>query len=109
MDSLRNVSPPRKIGVGVLIVLFAIGAAIGIGVAYDVYQDRKATVVIKGVVDLYETHDEISNKKVSTLQASDQVHVLRIRYGKDYQAIKVRASDGRKGWLISGGNFELQR
>ena len=93
--------------VGGVLVLAVMGA-----VAYDTHLDRQHTVTFAGPVRVFVDdfpHDYERTDVIATLDRNDHATVLRIWYGKDYQAIKIRLADGRTGYLISGesGDYVL--
>ena len=80
--------------------------------AYDTYRDRQHTVIIAEGVRVFENGNSRGYDRkdvVSILKRDEHVRVLRIWYGKDYEAIRIELSDGRTGYLISGesGNYSL--
>jgi hypothetical protein len=101
-----------------LIAILAIAAAgIGIAVALvvvDVHEDRQYQVRITGNTKLYNSESPSPDKRgvegvIQILQPGDEVRVLRILRGSDYDAIRVELKDGRIGYIFLGDNFELSR
>ena len=41
-----------------------------------------------------------SNKETGKIMAGEQVRALRMGYGKDFRAWKVRGRAGKEGWFI---------
>jgi len=107
---------PTK-GWRLFIVVLAVGALAVVATivapfAYDVYQDRNHSLTFTGQVFLFEKSESLGyarNDVVAILNKGDNVKVLRIWYGKDYQVVRVLLPDGRIGYLISGesGDYHL--
>jgi hypothetical protein len=72
----------------------------------DVISDRRTSIEIVRRVPLFADLPD-SPRPVSaqqgTLEPGQPVRVLRIRYGKDYRAIRVETSRGQTGWLLDDG------
>ncbi len=82
----------------------------GAMVAADVVTDKRYVVaVISPTPLLYHPPHEYpsSNTALSTLQPGENVKVLRVRYGKDFEALQVERSSGESGWVFSGGAIEV--
>ncbi len=102
----------------ILIFVLAIAsAAIGIAVAVyvvDVHEDRQYDVRITGPVWLFNSESPSRETRgseglIQVLEPNDQVKVLRILHGRDYDAIRVRLENGSEGYIFLGDNFELSR
>ncbi|HWR17790.1 MAG TPA: hypothetical protein VN577_23370 [Terriglobales bacterium] len=104
----------RNMLVGVLAIVAA-AAAIAIAMLLvDINNDRQYRVRITGPVRLYDPNISLSRHSredgvVDMLTPSNDVKVLRIRFGDDYEAIRVRLADGREGYLFCCDNFELSK
>ena len=48
-----------------------------------------------------------TNPKVRELKQGEQVRVLRVRYGKDFEALKVETSAGQVGWVVGGEGVKV--
>ncbi len=73
---------------------------------WDIYQDRRNQIIISAPIDLFETPPQNYPKQdrtIETLLPKTSVQVLRISYGKDFQTVKVKASSGKVGWIITDG------
>ncbi|HEY9193697.1 MAG TPA: SH3 domain-containing protein [Methyloversatilis sp.] len=99
------VDPPRmrrRIACFVLAMLALVAGALWIG---DLAGDQKYTVAVVSPAPLYAlppTDYPNSNPVVKTLSAGVPLRVLRVRYGKDFEALKVETPNGEVGW-VSGG------
>lgn len=94
------------LGVAVLIVTGAILAA----VVADIRNDQKTRLRITGETQLlaHPRPQNQGNQVVGRVARDEAVQVRRIRYGKDFMAIKVRTTHGDEGWLILGESaFEI--
>jgi hypothetical protein len=93
--------------------LLALTAIVALGLFLrDVREDQRYSVAIDGPVKLYRSFDEVLEKRGAIrtevdLVADEKVSVLRIRYGKEIQAIEVMTADGREGWLAGGNSYRL--
>jgi hypothetical protein len=90
-----------------LLVIVALGLFLR-----DVREDQRYSVAIDGPMKLYRSLDEVMEKRGAIrtgvdLVADEKVSVLRIRYGKDIQAIEVMTADGREGWIAGGNSYRL--
>lgn len=93
-----------------IIFLICLGILTSIAiVCWDIYKDRSKTIRILRESPLYESWEFRGLRSAfSAVRAGDKLSVKRIRYGKDYMAIKVEKVDGQQGWLIyQGGSMEL--
>lgn len=81
-------------------ILIILIAAIWI---YDVVSDRKREIAVLKPMALLEKAPQdypVSNRESGNILAGEHVMVLRIGYGKDFRAWKVRGSVGQEGWFI---------
>jgi hypothetical protein len=70
---------------------------------YDVITDRTNEITILKPMTLLETAPQdypVSNRESGKILAGEHVMVLRMGYGKDFRAWKVRGSAGQEGWFI---------
>jgi hypothetical protein len=51
----------------------------------------------------------VPNPVVGVLAPADSSQVLRIRYGKDFQAVRVRVTGNVTGWVITGPTAYIKR
>jgi hypothetical protein len=65
----------------------------------DVNNDQKYKIEIEQSVGLYKTPEEAaySGSPFETVEKNEKVKVKRIRYGKDYMAIKIEKENGSIG------------
>jgi hypothetical protein len=49
-----------------------------------------------------------SNPVLGTLAPQQSIRVLRLRYGKDFQAFQVETKKGIVGWVISGKKLKVK-
>ncbi len=96
------------VAIAVLIAAFGIAGFL----VYDVYQDRQNTVVCNGPVPVYadwEPYPTKAQKPSYVLPAQAILKVKRIRYGKDYMAVRVETQKGESGWIFSGFSFAMKK
>ena len=87
----------------------SIMTVIAILVVNDIREDRRQTLVTVGPLQVYEDNDFWAKGKPTALvEPHARLSVRRIRYGKDYMAVKVRLEGGREGWAFSGEPFVLR-
>jgi hypothetical protein len=71
--------------------------------AYDVWQDRKHTVVVMADTPLFAGDDEsCGGTRIATLHPGTEPKVMRIRYWKNCATIKVVSPGGKKGFIVLG-------
>lgn len=93
-----------------VIAILLIGAGGFLG--YDIFQDRQHVVVTKESVPAnsdWEPYPSREMKPVFVLQSNTRAKVNRIRYGKDYMALKVETSGGEIGWTFHGDSFRVEK
>jgi hypothetical protein len=69
----------------------------------DVISDRMNKIVIIKPITLLEKAPQDyppTNNEIGKIKAGEQVVVLRMGYGKDFRAWKIRGSMGQEGWFI---------
>jgi hypothetical protein len=96
-----------KRGAFALLFVVILGAVIWVG---DVLGDRQYRADVIGAAPLYSLppHEyPSSNPLVSTLRPGEQLKVLRVRYGKDFEALKVETEGGHVGWVIGGEGIKV--
>ena len=92
----------------VSILLTIIGGLFG----YDIYKDRQNVVVTEELVPAYadwEPYPTKLQKPVFTVPPQAIMNVKRIRYGKDYMAVRVETQEGESGWIFSGFSFTTKK
>ena len=95
---------------GILALLVA-GCAMAAPFALDIYRDRQHRMVIRGPVTVYHSATpqwlDPGNAVVATVSENNAVRVRRIRYEKDYVAVRVQLDRGLEGHVFAGDDFEL--
>ena len=91
-----------------IIIACAVFAAIIVALwLRDVILDRRNELEIMNPITLLEKPPQDypkENKEIGKLQIGEKTKVLRMGYGKDFRAWKVRGSIGQEGWFIEGNN-----
>lgn len=94
-----------------VIVVFLAVCALGFALwGIDVLADRRYRVAIVAPAALYSLppHEyPESNPVVAVLPPGQSVRVLRVRYGKDFEALRVETLDGQVGWLLGGEGVKV--
>jgi hypothetical protein len=76
-------------------------------IALDIRSDRRRTVTVNVRTPLYaEPRLDCGRREpaaIAFVSPGDRVKVLRVRYGKDCQTVKVAIGDGGVGWLFDDG------
>jgi len=81
-------------------IIAAIVAALWI---QDIIVDRRIELEIRSQITLLEKPPQSypnENSNVGIIQTGEKVKVLRMGYGKDFRAWKVRGTSGQEGWFI---------
>jgi len=81
-------------------------------VGYDILQDRQHIVVTEEPVPAYADWQPYPTKEMKPLfmlPAKTDTKVRRIRYGKDYMAIKVQSEKGQMGWIFYGKTIKIKK
>jgi hypothetical protein len=76
----------------------------------DIIGDRQYKVEVVDSVPLYSlapTDYPALNPVILTLPVGHHLRVLRVRYGKDFEALKVETEDGKVGWVIGGKGIRV--
>lgn len=71
------------------------------------YRDRQHKIIVKELVPVYtdwEPYPFKDQKPEFILTKQDTVKVKRIRYGKDYMAVRIETRDGKSGWVLPDEN-----
>lgn len=92
-------------------VALAIVGLLGI-VGYDIIQDRQNSVLTEGPVPAYADWTPYPSKEMKSkfvLPPRSGARVKRIRYGKDYMAVKVESKGGEIGWIFYGQPFRISK
>ncbi len=89
------------------LLIFGIPASL---YAVDVAQDRRYVVqVVKATplltLPLHQYPRE--NPLGSLVIPGQRLQVLRVRYGKDFQAMRVETEGGEVGWVLNGNGVEV--
>jgi hypothetical protein len=102
----------KKILIKFIAALAILIVALFCFVGYDILQDRKYNVLAGDSVPAYpdwEQYHSKDMKPVFILLPDTTVRVKRIRYGKDYMAIRVQNATGEEGWIFHGPAFRLEK
>lgn len=79
----------------------------------EVISDRRNEIeVMKDTILLAEAPQDYPkvNKETGEIRTGESVMVLRVGYGKDFRAWKVRNTSGQQGWFIEeNDNIRLKR
>ena len=90
-------------GLGILVaVVVSTGAGLWLA---DIAADRRYIVAVEEPEALYELppHEYPSaNPVVGRLAKGQPLRVLRVRYGKDFEALHVELPSGQRGWVVGG-------
>jgi hypothetical protein len=92
------------------VILFVAALVVGVLWGADVIADRSYQLAVVAPAPLYSLppHEYPETNPVSpTLQPGQAIRVLRLRYGKDFQAFRVETPDDRVGWVIGGEGIEV--
>lgn len=69
----------------------------------DVISDRRNDLSIMTSITLLEKAPQNytrENRNIGVVQSGEKVKVLRMGYGKDFRAWKIRGSSGQEGWFV---------
>jgi hypothetical protein len=103
----------RKIVAGIFAAFIALVAGVAVALwAYDIYQDRQIRISIEGPVCMYEApelaaYPRLQGKPIMQLNPGEAISVLRVRYGKDYMAIKLQTANESIGWVCFDRNIRI--
>jgi hypothetical protein len=79
----------------------------------DIISDRRHELEIMKPITLLGKAPQDNpkeNKEVGKIQMREKANVLRMGYGKDFRAWKVRGSMGQEGWFIEdNGNIKVTK
>jgi hypothetical protein len=96
-----------KKGIYLLAALFAV-ALVPWGLDY--WESRQYVVVVISPAPLYSLNPAeypASNPLTTTLSPGMAIRVLRVRYGKDFEALQIETSGKQTGWVISGEGVKV--
>ena len=93
-----------KIFIAALFILVPVLVWIG-----DVNNDQKHKIEIEQSIGLYNSPEEAaySGSPIDTVEKNEKVKVKRIKYGKDYMAVKIEKSNGSVGWVVVGNGVKV--
>ncbi len=76
---------------------------------WDIHRDKKKILNIVKPIPIFDDWKKSEKQnKIAEIHPGEKVKVSRIRYGKNYMAIKVLREDLTKGWLIyQKGSVEI--
>lgn len=89
----------KKNIIGLLIIVIFGAGLIG----FDIYEDRRHSIIIKGPVPVFgewEPYPMDDQQAKFILAMGEPVTVKRIRYGKSYRAVRIETRDGKIGWVF---------
>ncbi|HEY1269307.1 MAG TPA: hypothetical protein VGH16_18760 [Candidatus Binatia bacterium] len=90
-----------------IVLSIAVLTAIAVGLwVKDIYEDRKYKLEVLEPITLLENAPQSyprSNVTVGQVNPGDPVMVLRMGYGKDFRAWRVRSAAGQDGWFVDSG------
>lgn len=105
MKSLDSASFDRfrLLGAIAMATVLLVAGIIAIRWAYDVWQDRKHTVVVTAETPLFVGEREsCSGTRIATLPPGTEPKVMRIRYWKNCATIDVVSPSGQQGFIVLG-------
>jgi hypothetical protein len=76
----------------------------------DVASDRRYVVVVQKDTPLLTLppHEYPNpNPAGAEVKSGQPVRVLRVRYGKDFESLKVETESGEVGWVVNGLGVEV--
>lgn len=76
----------------------------------DIAEDREHVVSVVGMEPVYglPPHEyPQTNPVVGEVRPGQSLKVLRVRYGKDFEALRVELPNGQIGWVLSGGGVRV--
>jgi len=97
-------------------IIFALCVLVGIALAFfghDIYRDRQHSMEILSTTPLLEEpyplhYGHSENNVLNHLKKGDEVRVLRIKYGKDFMALKIEEKkSGAVGYVIYDDSIKL--
>ena len=80
-------------------------------VLFDITQDKENILIVKKdsvVFDDWKCGYQCKTSKFKIFEG-EQYNVLRIRYGKDFMALKIESKNGLLGWAILNENYEVTK
>lgn len=90
--------------------MFALMALAAGLLGLDVMTDRDYRLEVvsdEPLLQLPPTDYPEENPAKVVLKAGDKIRVLRMRYGKDFQAFRVETANGAEGWVIAGRGVKV--
>ncbi len=87
----------------IVAIFFLFAATLVALLLYDLISDRRNELEVMKPIMLLEKPPQDypkENGKIGKIQIGEKIKVLRIAYGKDFRAWKVRNSIGQEGWFI---------
>jgi hypothetical protein len=84
-----------------LVVILAVIVAFVGWYLWDIVKDRSKTIKVIRTIPLYKEWEPFTGQgTMSSAEPGEKLKVLRIRYGKDYMAIKVEKENEAVGWAF---------
>ena len=96
-----DIPVTRRYLIFVAVVSAVVAAVWGVDIAAD-RRYQLAVVEPTPLLSVSPLEYPASNLPLATLQPGQQVKVLRMRYGKDFQTFKIETTSGTTGWVIGG-------
>jgi hypothetical protein len=76
----------------------------------DYWESSHYVVAVISPAPLYSINPAeypTSNPLVATILPGTTIRVLKVRYGKDFEALQVETSEKQTGWVISGEGVKV--
>ncbi len=84
-----------------------LGALLWVGDFYGDHQYKVEVVKSAPLYSLAPTDYPATNPVLLNLSVGNHLRVLRVRYGKDFEALKVETDDGNIGWVIGDDGVKV--
>lgn len=76
----------------------------------DIAADRQYVVSVEKVEPMFALppHEyPPTNPVLAEVSPGQALKVLRVSYGKDFEALQVELPNGHRGWVVSGGGVRV--
>ena len=92
-----------------IIILLILSGLSAIPFIYDIMEDRNHKIIIKAKINVYSEWEPYprNEQPLFTITTNDTAEIKRIRYGKDYMAIKIKTANGKYGWVFNGPSVSV--
>ena len=76
---------------------------------YDILKDQRHKIEIIDKTPVYANWEPYpkNEQPLFSVTPENVVRVKRIRYGKDYMAIKIETEKGQRGWVFYGSTVHV--